>query len=95
MDTIFLEQLGLRACQSGEALVRVAGQIQCGPMLQGTRQGKPFTYRAIVPFLQAINHATEHRAHVVTILSQHGVEPPALDLRAYGREYGLKETGSQ
>ncbi len=28
---------------------------------------------------QAINHATEHRAHINTILTQTGVEPVALD----------------
>lgn len=28
---------------------------------------------------QAINHATEHRAHINTILTQAGVEPVALD----------------
>jgi uncharacterized damage-inducible protein DinB len=29
--------------------------------------------------LQAINHSTEHRAQVATILTQLGVEPPAMD----------------
>ena len=36
--------------------------------------------------LQAINHATEHRAHVATILSQHGVAPPELDGWTYDEE---------
>jgi len=34
---------------------------------------------ASVIFVQAINHATEHRAHATTILTQLGIEPPAID----------------
>ena len=34
---------------------------------------------ASVIFVQAINHATEHRAHAKTILTQLGIEPPELD----------------
>ena len=33
--------------------------------------------------LQAINHATEHRSQVATILTQLGVEPPEMDVWAY------------
>jgi uncharacterized damage-inducible protein DinB len=28
---------------------------------------------------QVVNHATEHRAHVCTVLGAHGLQPPALD----------------
>jgi uncharacterized damage-inducible protein DinB len=34
---------------------------------------------ASVILVQAINHATEHRAHATTILTQLGIEPPAID----------------
>jgi uncharacterized damage-inducible protein DinB len=33
--------------------------------------------------LQAINHGTEHRSQMATILTQLGVEPPAMDGWAY------------
>jgi len=33
---------------------------------------------------QAVNHATEHRAHICTVLGAHGMQPPALDPFAYG-----------
>jgi uncharacterized damage-inducible protein DinB len=36
---------------------------------------------------QAINHATEHRAQVTTILTQQGVEPPDLSGWAYVEEH--------
>jgi uncharacterized damage-inducible protein DinB len=34
---------------------------------------------ASVILVQAINHATEHRAHATTILTQLGIQPPAID----------------
>ena len=33
---------------------------------------------------QVIDHAREHRSHVATILTQLGIEPPDMDLWAYG-----------
>jgi uncharacterized damage-inducible protein DinB len=33
--------------------------------------------------LQAINHATEHRSQVATILTQLGLTPPEMDGWAY------------
>jgi len=32
---------------------------------------------------QIVNHATEHRAHICTVLGAHGMQPPALDAFAY------------
>ena len=32
---------------------------------------------------QIVNHATEHRAHICTVLGAHGLQPPALDAFAY------------
>jgi uncharacterized damage-inducible protein DinB len=37
-----------------------------------------------VVLLQAINHGTEHRAHVSTILTQLGIEPPLIDGWTFG-----------
>lgn len=34
---------------------------------------------ASVILVQAINHATEHRAHATTILTQLGIQPPPID----------------
>jgi uncharacterized damage-inducible protein DinB len=38
--------------------------------------------------LQAINHGTEHRSQVATILTQLGVEPPAMDGWTYFGDSG-------
>jgi uncharacterized damage-inducible protein DinB len=37
-----------------------------------------------VLLVQAINHATEHRAHAATILTQLGIEPPPVDGWTFG-----------
>ena len=37
-----------------------------------------------VVLLQAINHATEHRAHAATILTQLRIEPPLIDGWTFG-----------
>ena len=44
-----------------------------GSILPGTFQGQPYVMPSVVPLMQAINHGTEHRAHVITTLSQQGV----------------------
>lgn len=83
------EELRLRARHRGEALLEIATQIDPTQVLQGLRRGKPFAIQASILVIQAINHATEHRAHIVSILSPSGVAPPALDGWAYGRELGV------
>lgn len=37
---------------------------------------------------QFIHHGSDHRAHIGTILGANGVEPPSLDVWAYGRTTG-------
>ena len=38
-----------------------------------------WTMPAQLLLLQAINHGTEHRSQIATVLTQHGVEPPSMD----------------
>lgn len=83
-----LKELRKRARRSGQALVKVAARARPNRILRGVRGGEPYAISVKVPLIQAINHATEHRAHVVTSLSQHGVTVPDLDGWAYGEETG-------
>ena len=69
--------------RSGQALIDIAATFDERRVLRGVRRGRPYEMPAVVPILQAINHATEHRAHVVTILTQQGIEPPEMDIWAY------------
>lgn len=71
---------------SGSALVRFAGDDD--RMLHGTYRDRPYEMRGAFLLTQAVNHATEHRAHVVSILSQRGVATPRLDSLAYFQEVG-------
>lgn len=82
-----------RARWSGERLIALAGRVDPDEILRGTRQGQPYAISVAIPMIQAINHATEHRAHVITILSQLGVSWPDLDSWAYGEATGLSKSG--
>ena len=72
-----------RARASSEALTAAAARLSPDTVLRGTRHGEPYAIPAAIVLLQAINHATEHRAQVATILSQQGITPPELDSWAY------------
>ncbi len=80
------EALRERARHSGEALIAIAQDFDAARVLRGTRNGEAYELPAVVPMLQAINHATEHRTHIATILTQQGVEPPVLDGWHYNEE---------
>ena len=73
--------------QSGEGLIAFAagtGPSNVVPMeWYGQRRQVP----ASLILNQAINHATEHRAHVMTIMTQQGVQPPDLSGWAYVEEH--------
>src|SRR5438876_57097 len=83
-----LPELQKRAQASGAALIALAPRLRPQRIFRGTRRGRPYEFRAAIPLVQAINHATEHRAHVTTILTQLGIEPPALDGWNYARAVG-------
>lgn len=78
-----------RAERSGEWLIEFAEENPNGKILTGTWRGEPYRMAAAMLMVQAINHATEHRAHVVSILTQHGVDVPYLDGWVYGEATGL------
>ena len=61
-----------------EEAARQAGQEH---EVQVTGDDPPGTWRmpASLILLQAVNHGTEHRSQVATILTQLGIEPPEMD----------------
>ena len=75
-----------RVRRSSEALEAVAARVRPTRVLRGVRRGEPFAIPATTVLIQAINHATEHRAHVATVLSRRGVQPPVMDGWVYGEE---------
>ena len=80
------DDLEAAAAWSGQALIEIAGNDPYGELLSGTWGDQPYTLRAFIPLLQAINHATEHRAHIMTALTQLGLTPPDLSAWRYDSE---------
>jgi uncharacterized damage-inducible protein DinB len=73
------ETLSASARETGRALEAIAGRADgMGPIRREWR-GQQVELLPSLLLTQAINHATEHRAHINTILTLAGVEPPALD----------------
>ena len=50
------------------------------------RNGKPVRLMLALLLGQAINHATEHRVNITTLLAANGIEAPELDFWAYAEE---------
>jgi uncharacterized damage-inducible protein DinB len=68
---------------TGSGLIEWAPKVGASDTVQidwdGTLRDVPKT----ILLTQAINHATEHRAQVMTILTQIGIQPPDLDSWSY------------
>ena len=64
---------------SGEALVELAARVRSEATVTTTWRGEAYTLPIWLLLVQAINHATEHRAQVAVILTQQGLEPPTMD----------------
>ena len=69
-----------RARFTGQRLIEVSEQIAPDAAVNSGQD----RVQASVVLVQAINHATEHRAHAATILTQPGIDPPPIDGWAYG-----------
>jgi uncharacterized damage-inducible protein DinB len=82
-DVPAIEELRERVSRSGTGLIAVAERFQPGEVFQVTwNNGDVYDVPAVLYLVQAINHATEHRSQVLTILSQQGIDVP--DLSAWG-----------
>lgn len=74
-----LAELRDSARTSSAALINLAGRAQSGATVTTTWRGERHTLPVWLLLVQAINHATEHRAQVAAILTQQGIEPPSMD----------------
>jgi uncharacterized damage-inducible protein DinB len=72
--------------QTGTGLIEWAQKVQASDTVpidwDGTMREIPKT----ILLNQVINHATEHRAQIMVIMTQLGVEPPSLDSWTYFEE---------
>jgi uncharacterized damage-inducible protein DinB len=78
-----LAELRDGARTSGDALVALAAQAHSGATVTTTWRGEGYTLPVWLLLVQAINHATEHRAQIAAILTQQGIEPPSMDGWSY------------
>lgn len=68
---------------SGEGLIDIAPRVQAKDFVEVNWDGTPFQIPCAFILAQVINHATEHRAQIMVMLTQLGVQPPELDGWAY------------
>ena len=79
--------LRARIVASGDTLIELAETTPFDSVLVAARPGRtPYKERGTTLLIQALHHAAEHRTHVMTVISQHGIEVPETDGWAYGRE---------
>ena len=80
---------------SGEGLIEWAPKVQAADYVELMWNNGPTHKMVHVPkaviLTQVINHATEHRAQIMAILTQLGIQPPDLDSWAYFEEQELKK----
>ena len=68
---------------SGEGFIAAAPRVQALDSVEVDWEGTPRHVPCAILVTQAINHATEHRAQIMTTLTQLGVQPPELDSWSY------------
>jgi uncharacterized damage-inducible protein DinB len=76
---------------TGAGLIEWAPKVQAGDTVRIDWEGTPREVPKTILLTQAINHATEHRAQVMAIMTEIGIQPPDLQSWAYfdDLEYGL------
>ena len=79
------DQLRQALDESGRALIALAEHANPDEVLDGEYQGRPQALPVATVYVQAINHATEHRSQIATIMTQQGAEPPDFSGWAWGR----------
>lgn len=85
-----IEELRECAAEIDEALVTVAGRIGPSDTFSSRYEGRIYQLPGPRCLVQVINHATEHRAQIATILTQLGIEPPELSGWTYMFAMGME-----
>lgn len=78
-----ISELQISIQSSGVGLVEIAPTIQPQDGVEVNWEGTPRTVPSAVILTQVINHATEHRAQIMVMLTQLGIQPLELDSWAY------------
>lgn len=80
---------------AGDELLQLAISARADTIVRVVRPQEPiFEYPLASFMVQVLNHSTEHRTQISTIITQLGIEPPAMTGWKYMREMGeLHEFG--
>jgi uncharacterized damage-inducible protein DinB len=78
-----IEEMLESARTTGSGLIEWAPKVQADDTVQLDWDGTPRQVPKTVILTQVINHATEHRAQIMAILTQLGIQPPDLDSWTY------------
>jgi uncharacterized damage-inducible protein DinB len=68
---------------TGLGLIEWAPKVQAGDTVELDWDGTPREVPKAIILTQVINHATEHRAQIMAIMTQLGIQPPDLQSWAY------------
>lgn len=68
---------------TGFGLIEWAPKVQAGDTVQINWDGTPREVPKAIILTQVINHATEHRAQIMAIMTQLGIQPPDLQGWSY------------
>ncbi len=86
-----IESLTHDAEWCSDELLQLALNATPTDIVQENYQGVNTQYKLTGLLTQVINHATEHRAQIATILTQQGIEPPDMSGWMYMEETGQFE----
>ena len=78
-----IEEMAETARATGMGLIEWAPKVAPDDVVQIDWDGTPRDVPKTIILTQVINHATEHRSQVMTIMTQLGVDPPDLQSWAY------------
>ena len=68
---------------TGAGLIEWAPKVEPDDTVQMDWDGTPREVPKTVILTQVINHATEHRAQIMAVMTQLGIQPPELDSWTY------------
>jgi uncharacterized damage-inducible protein DinB len=69
-------EMAAYAAQVGQALVQAAEQVGPEARVTQERDGKILHYKALVVFIQILNHGVEHRTNITMTLAQEQLPTP-------------------
>ena len=78
-----ITELKETAQKTGSGLINWATKVQAEDKVTIDWDGTPRDVPKTIILTQVINHATEHRSQVMTIMTQLGIEPPDLQSWVY------------